>query len=62
MMGSVPDDQQEGILSSSYCSDCDNSVQGFTFFDFASCCLDADQVSQVLEVEEHQLVAKVQER
>lgn len=36
----------------SHCSDCDHSVQGFTVFDFASFCLDADQVSEVLKVEE----------
>lgn len=47
---------------SSHRSDGDHSVQGFTVFYFASFCFDADQVSEVLKVEEQQVVAKVQER
>lgn len=47
---------------SSHRSDGDHSVQGFAVFYFASLCFDADQVSEVLKVEEQQVVAKVQER
>lgn len=50
------------FLQSSHRSDSDQSVQGFTVFYFASFCFDADQVSEVLKVEEQQVVAKVQER
>lgn len=50
------------IIATSHCSDCDHSVQGFTVFYFASLRLDADQVSEVLQVEEQQVIPKVQER
>ena len=50
------------FLQSSHRSDCDQSVQGLTVFYFASFCFDADQVSEVLEVEEQQVIPKVQER
>lgn len=45
----------------SYGSDGDHSVQGGARFDLASFCLDADQVGEVLEIEEQQVVPKVQE-
>ena len=50
------------FIQTSHRSDCDHSVQGFTVFYFASFCLDADQVSEVLKVEEQQVIPKVQER
>lgn len=40
------------IIVKSYRSDCDQSVQGFAVFNFASSCLDVDQLSEVLQVEE----------
>lgn len=46
----------------SHRSDCDHSDQGFTIRYAASLRLDADQVSEVLKVEEQQVIAKVQER
>lgn len=48
-------------VQSSYGSDCDHSIQGFTVFDFASICFDVDQVSEVLKVKEQHVVPKVQE-
>lgn len=50
------------LLKSSHRSDCDHSVQGFAVLYFASFCFDADKVSEVLEVEEQQVIPKVQER
>lgn len=50
------------FVRSSHRPDGDHSVQGFTVFDFASVCFDADKVSEVLKVEEQQVIPKVQER
>lgn len=47
--------------SSSHRADPQHSAQGFALSDPASLRLDADQVRQVLKVEEQQVVAKVQE-
>ena len=52
----------KSTFRAAHCSDCDQSVHGLAVFYLASFCLDADQVSEVLEVEEQQVVAKVQER
>lgn len=50
-----------GLVVRSYGSDGDHSVQGGALFHPASFRLDADQVSQVLEIEEQQVVPQVQE-
>lgn len=50
------------VLRSPHRSDGDQSVQGVAVFYFASLRLDADQVSEVLQVEEQQMIPKVQER
>lgn len=46
---------------SSHRADPHHSAEGFALSDAASLRLDADQVRQVLQVEEQQVVAKVQE-
>lgn len=45
----------------SHCSNCDDSVQGLTVFDLLSVRFDADQMSQVLQVEEQEMIPKVKE-
>lgn len=49
------------IFPTSYSSDRDHPVYSVTVFNFASFCLDADQVCEVLKIEEQQLIAKIQE-
>lgn len=49
-------------LPSSHRSYSDQSTYGFTVFYFASFCFDADQVSEVLEIEDQQVIPKVQKR
>lgn len=50
------------LVQSSYCSDCDNSVYSFTVFDLLSFCFEADQMSEILKVEEQEVIPKVKER
>lgn len=50
------------LNTKSHRSDCDNPEQGFTVYYTLSLGLDADQVYEVLKVEEQLVIAKVQER
>lgn len=50
------------MVQSSHRPDCDHSVQGLAVFDFASVRFDADQVGEVLKVEEQEVITEIQKR
>lgn len=50
------------LVQLSHRPDCDHSIQGLAVFDFASVRFDADQVSEVLKIEEQEVIPKIQKR